>query len=100
MKNLVVCAFTLFFLVPVASFANSEVSTRDAEEVKLQLLQSNSQVSSDITPNVAVVCANSSINQGEQRSGCCSWHGGVSHCGASGYWICNDGTRSPSCRCD
>ena len=31
--------------------------------------------------------------------GCCSWHGGISHCGANGYYICNDGTQSPSCRC-
>lgn len=33
------------------------------------------------------------------RSGCCSRHGGVSHCGKSGYFICGDGTQSPSCRC-
>lgn len=33
------------------------------------------------------------------KSGCCSHHKGVSHCGAQGYYICNDGTRSPSCRC-
>ncbi len=31
--------------------------------------------------------------------GCCSWHGGISNCGANGYYICNDGTQSPSCRC-
>jgi len=33
------------------------------------------------------------------KSGCCSWHGGVDYCGASGYYICNDGTRSPTCTC-
>lgn len=33
------------------------------------------------------------------QRGCCSWHGGVSHCGDSGYYICNDGSRSPSCTC-
>lgn len=33
------------------------------------------------------------------RSGCCSHHGGVAYCGKSGYYICNDGTQSPSCRC-
>lgn len=31
--------------------------------------------------------------------GCCSYHGGISYCGSSGYYICNDGTRSPSCTC-
>lgn len=31
--------------------------------------------------------------------GCCSWHGGVAYCGSSGYYICNDGTQSPSCTC-
>lgn len=31
--------------------------------------------------------------------GCCSHHGGISYCGDNGYYICNDNTRSPSCRC-
>ncbi len=33
-----------------------------------------------------------------ERSGC-SHHGGVAYCGKSGYFICNDGTQSPSCTC-
>ena len=33
------------------------------------------------------------------KQGCCSYHGGVADCGSSGYYICNDGTRSPSCTC-
>ncbi len=33
------------------------------------------------------------------QRGCCSWHGGVSHCGSNGYYICNDGSQSPSCTC-
>ena len=33
------------------------------------------------------------------QRGCCSHHGGVSYCGRSGYFICADGTQSPSCRC-
>lgn len=32
-----------------------------------------------------------------QKSGCCSWHGGIAYCGSNGYYICNDGTQSPSC---
>lgn len=35
----------------------------------------------------------------EAKSGCCSWHGGVDYCGASGFFICNDGSRSPTCTC-
>jgi hypothetical protein len=34
------------------------------------------------------------------QSGCCSWHGGVSHCDSSvGRKVCNDGTYSPTCAC-
>lgn len=34
------------------------------------------------------------------KSGCCSWHGGVSGCDYStGRQVCNDGTYSPSCTC-
>ncbi len=33
------------------------------------------------------------------RNGCCSSHGGIAYCGNSGYYVCKDGTRSPSCRC-
>lgn len=38
-------------------------------------------------------------NQCDARSGCCSHHGGVAYCGKSGYYICNDGTQSPTCTC-
>ena len=31
--------------------------------------------------------------------GCCSHHGGQNYCGSDGYWYCNDGSRSPTCRC-
>lgn len=41
-----------------------------------------------------------SINtQDVERSGCCSWHGGVSGC-SGGRITCNDGTLSPSCTCN
>lgn len=34
------------------------------------------------------------------KQGCCSWHGGVSHCDtSSGRQVCNDGSYSPSCTC-
>ena len=31
--------------------------------------------------------------------GCCSHHGGIAYCGDYGYYICNDGTESPTCTC-
>jgi len=34
-----------------------------------------------------------------ERSGCCSWHGGVAGC-SGGRQVCNDGTYSPSCTCN
>jgi len=34
------------------------------------------------------------------KSGCCSWHGGVSYCDSSvGRYVCNDGSYSPTCDC-
>ncbi len=33
------------------------------------------------------------------QQGCCSWHGGISHCASNGRYVCNDGTYSPSCIC-
>ena len=32
--------------------------------------------------------------------GCCSHHGGINYCSTTGRIVCNDGTYSPSCRCD
>lgn len=33
------------------------------------------------------------------QNGCCSWHDGISHCSVNGYYVCNDGTESPTCTC-
>ena len=33
-----------------------------------------------------------------RKSGCCSWHGGVSRC-SGGRYVCRDGTYSPTCTC-
>ena len=46
---------------------------------------------------IAILLLPSSVSLAKQ--GCCSYHGGVAYCGSSGYYICNDGTRSPSCTC-
>lgn len=47
-----------------------------------------------------VMCElNSAQQEGVERRGCCSGHGGV--CGCSGYRaLCCDGAVSPSCGCD
>lgn len=34
------------------------------------------------------------------KQGCCSHHGGINYCDSSGYYICNDGTKSPTCKCN
>ena len=46
---------------------------------------------------IAILLLPSSVSLAKR--GCCSYHGGVAYCGSSGYYICNDGTRSPSCTC-
>lgn len=33
-----------------------------------------------------------------EKSGCCSWHGGVCGC-SGGRQVCCDGTLSPTCTC-
>lgn len=48
----------------------------------------------------AILLAGSFTGNLAARSGCCSYHQGVAHCHeATGYWLCRDGTDSPSCRC-
>lgn len=39
------------------------------------------------------------VGQVHAQQGCCSWHGGISHCAPNGRYVCNDGTYSPSCTC-
>lgn len=49
------------------------------------------------TNEIALMGANTGDK--EQRSGCCSWHGGVCGC-RNGRALCCDGKLSPSCGCD
>jgi hypothetical protein len=53
------------------------------------------------TENQSRMNAEISLNSiiGIERSGCCSWHGGVSYCGYMGKYICNDGWTS-GCSCN
>ena len=46
---------------------------------------------------IAILLLPSSVSLAKR--GCCSYHGGVDYCGSNGYYICNDGTQSPSCTC-
>lgn len=47
----------------------------------------------------AIIYGQDYVASVSNKSGCCSRHGGVSYCGKSGYYVCADGTTSPSCRC-
>ena len=49
--------------------------------------------------NGKVTFAQLKIGDKVERSGCCSWHGGVCGC-QGGRALCCDGTLSPSCGCD
>ena len=64
---------------------------------------SASNVQQPTTPPMTkseTVCVNNADKILEtERSGCCSWHGGVADCGYNGRVICRDGTYSPSCTC-
>lgn len=44
------------------------------------------------------IFAHLKIDSEPERSGCCSWHGGVCGC-QNGRALCCDGTLSPSCTC-
>lgn len=48
---------------------------------------------------ILIVLFFTNLNSIYTNQGCCSWHGGIDYCGSNGYYICNDGTQSPSCRC-
>jgi hypothetical protein len=49
---------------------------------------------------LATLLVGGAVGNMAARSGCCSHHHGVADCDeATGYWRCNDGTDSPSCRC-
>ena len=81
MKKFAIGLFILFSLVGSVAFATFHNGDEGKPPIQVSTISSNV------------------FNEDAQR-GCCSWHGGVSHCGPNGYYICNDGTQSPSCRCN
>ena len=54
---------------------------------------------STIQPTEKELCKTTDKSLTVERSGCCSWHGGVAGC-SGGRQVCNDGTYSPSCTCN
>lgn len=86
MKKFCTGMFVLLILAASVSFATLQQPTQGQSLAK------------DVAP-IELAASSMDCNEEAQR-GCCSWHGGVSHCGSSGYYICNDGSQSPSCRCN
>lgn len=75
--------FSLLLLVFVVScFANEPIN------INTNQVQIESTCKQTIASNVDEI----------ERSGCCSWHGGVCDC-SGGRVKCCDGTFSPTCTC-
>ena len=60
---------------------------------------SNSAIQPALKSQKQETCKQELKIQDVERSGCCSWHGGVSGC-SDGRVVCSDGTLSPSCTCN
>lgn len=103
MKKIIVLALMVFSLSPalVAAAQSGQAKTeiKVFSQVPQTVQAAAAYVAQDATNAQLVACSGSLVGQEEGRRGCCSWHGGVSYCGPNGYWICNDGTQSPSCTC-
>ena len=70
-----------------------------AVEVKVEVPVESKVVSTATTDVCQKLLASNASAEELQRSGCCSWHGGVCGC-SNGRAKCCDGTLSPSCGCD
>lgn len=53
-----------------------------------------------ILTTALIIAGTSNYAQAKGLRGCCSNHGGVAGCDDAGNVICNDGSYSPSCRCE
>ncbi|WP_029909978.1 hypothetical protein [Pelobacter seleniigenes] len=88
--------FFLVCLVPSSVFATTQQCVNEDDTANAVLF-----VDKEMNKPIEItLTAINPIYQVDEKRGCCSHHGGVAYCGSSGYWICNDGTRSPTCRCD
>lgn len=80
----------------LVKFGSPEDATK-AGYVPCKICKPPTATKSENSPNI--ILASSSAAEPNERSGCCSWHGGVCGCDeTSGRQICCDGTLSPSCR--
>lgn len=92
MKKVLFAMLIVAMFLPTFSFAGDieeyqKAKNVDTEAAYIPLLSLNTVENKNITTNEA------------DRSGCCSWHGGV--CGCSGSRVlCCDGTLSPTCGCN
>lgn len=92
MKRVMFVAVFVAVLLPTFSFA-SDIEGYQQERnitegtVCISLLSPNTEENKNISTNEM------------ERSGCCSWHGGVCGC-QNGRTLCCDGTLSPSCGCN
>ena len=50
-----------------------------------------------ISATGVVAVSKTPVTETNNRSGCCSYHGGVAYGDKSGYYMCNDESQSPSC---
>lgn len=76
-------------------FRSNEEATNQSIEKSLKPSQESQQSKCD---NNKDGLAEMDIKKQLERSGCCSWHGGVCGC-SSGRVVCCDGKLSPSCGC-
>ncbi|HHT9146901.1 MAG: hypothetical protein Q7J31_15660 [Syntrophales bacterium] len=99
MKRVMFVAVFVAVLLPTFSFA-SDIEGYQRERnitegtICISLLSSNTEESKNISTNEGVRWP-----IWMERSGCCSWHGGVCGC-QNGRALCCDGTLSPSCGCN
>ncbi len=95
--------FLVFCVTTLAGCANSQPKDAVSEKIDLPapteetLAHSHGSQQSQCSSNRISLAAVDSKKQLE-RSGCCSWHGGVCGC-SNGRAVCCDGNYSPTCRC-
>ena len=82
--------FCLVILVTALLSVQLETSTGATEGDSVTIVSTNTDYERFNTVTV---------DRGEPRRGCCSWHGGVCGC-KNGRALCCDGTLSPTCGCD
>lgn len=73
---------------------NEDINNQSIEKSLIPPQESQQSKCASNKDNIAEV----DVNKQLERSGCCSWHGGVCGC-SSGRAVCCDGKLSPTCGC-